>query len=344
MFSGRLTSLLLLLLLPWGLSVAVGPVKVTVGGTAFPNTVGEQQWLEFQRSVMEQAGDEFDLRMLIYGQLGSEEQLVSGLRRGRVQFANLSANVTSTVLPEMALLYAPYLFESEEEADFVYDNFLTDRFRELLGAEGLHLVDWNEIGFHHVYGKQPILTPGDARNKRFRIAAAPSARLFAQALGADVIPLGFGEIVSSLQTGLIEAGENGISLYARTGTAEEASHLTLTAHSFGMSVIVSRKSWWDQLTEGQRNVLGNAFPAIQLTRQGVRREGEEDLARAEELGFTVHRISDEQKNQWIAATESTHAELIEILGGRSQQIYDLIIRGRETYREQLSATGQGSEP
>lgn len=325
-----------------GAAVAAGPVKVTVGGTSFPKTVGEQAWLEFERAVLEQAGDEFDLRMLIYGQLGSEEQLVSGLRRGRVHFANLSATVTSTVLPEIALLYAPYLFDTEEEADFVYDNYLTQRFRELLAEQDLHLVAWNEIGFHHVYSKQPILTPDDARNRRFRVSAAPSARLFAQAVGADVIPLGFAEIVSSLQTGLIEAGENGISLYARTGTAEEAPHLTLTAHAFGMSLIVSRKRWWDGLTAFQRGVLADAFPSIEASRRGVRQEGRDDLAAAAELGFSVHRLTPEQKQAWTDATVSTHAELIDVIGGRSQEIYDLIIRGRQVYRDQQSASAPGA--
>ena len=66
-----------------------------------------------------------------------------------------------------------------------------------------------------------------------------SARLFAQSIGADMIPLGYGEIVPSLQTGLIDAGENSISLYARTGISAEAPYLTLTRHVFGMSVIVA---------------------------------------------------------------------------------------------------------
>ena len=90
--------------------------------------------------------------MLIYGQLGSEDQLVSCLRRGRVQFANLSAMAMSTVVAEMALLYAPFLFDDAAEADFVYDNLLTELYRELLAEKGLHLVSWYEIGFLNVYG------------------------------------------------------------------------------------------------------------------------------------------------------------------------------------------------
>ena len=313
-------------------AAAQKPIKITVGGTAFPNTTGEQQWLSFERYVNERAGDQFDVRMLIYGQLGSEEQLVSGLRRGRIQYANLSATVTSTVIPEVSLLYAPYLFESEAEADYVYDNFLTEYFRDILVEGGLHLVAFNEIGFHHVYGKESIIVPEDAKGRRFRVSASPAARMFAEAIGADLIPLGFGEIVASLQTGLIEAGENSIALYARTGTADEAPHLTLTGHSFGMSLIVARHRWWRRLTDDQREILSAAFPPIEQTRRGVRAEAAGDIADAKAKGFVVHDLSPEQKNAWRIATQGTHQRLIKEIGGRSQEIYDLIQGGKEAYR------------
>ena len=93
--------------------------------------------------------------MLVYGQLGSEENLVSGLRREIElnKFANLSAIIVSTLVPETALLYAPYLFDSPEEADFIYDNYLTPIFTEMLNQKGLKFFAWSEIGFHHVYSK-----------------------------------------------------------------------------------------------------------------------------------------------------------------------------------------------
>ena len=318
---------------------AAQPIKLTVGGTAFPNTAGEQQWLNFERNVREQAADQFDMRMLIYGQLGSEEQLVSGLRRGRVHYANLSAMVASTVVPELALLYMPYLFDSREEADFVYDRFLTQRFSQLLKEGGLHFVAWNEIGFHHIYSQQPLIAPADAKGVRFRVSAAPSARLFAQAIGADVIPLGFGEIVASLQTGLIEAGENSVTLYARTGTADEAPHLTLTGHAFGMSVIVAGNRWWRKLTPAQQQLLTEAFPTIQVTRKAIRAETDGDLALAGELGFTVHDLTPEQRGAWRRLVGNTHRQLVTEVGGRSEEIYALILEGKQAYADQQNQAG-----
>lgn len=336
-----------LLCLPLLLSACGGGertgMEVTVAGTAAPRTAGEEQWLMFQREV-EASDEDITMRMLIYGQLGSEEALVSGLRRGRVQFANLSAMAASTVLPELSLLYAPYLFDDYEEADYVFDNYLTPVFREMLAERGLHLITWNEIGFHHVYAKRPLMTPDEMRGVRFRVSASPASQLFARALGADVISVGFGDIVPSLQTGLMEAGENGVPLYARTGIAGEAPHLMLTAHSLGMSVIVADLRWWNGLSDAQRELFGTAFPDITVTRRMIRAEIDRDLAISEqELGFVSHELTPEQRALWVAATRGTHDDIIRTLGGRSREIYTLIEQGRESWRVRTSQTAAETE-
>ncbi len=309
-----------------------GARVVTIGGTTTPNTPGEATWLDFRDRVEAASAGHIRFRPLIYGQLGSEEQLLSSLRRGRIQYANLSAQAVATLVPELSLLYAPYLFADYAEADYVYDHYLTGIYRDLLAAKDLHLITWYEIGFHHVYAKQPIILPADAAGRRFRVSTSLNARLFAEAIGADVIPLGFGEIVSSLQTGLITAGENAVSLYARTGIAGEAPHLTLTAHSFGVSVIVSQKRWWDALPEADRRLLSDSFPGIEATRRAIRRETEADLALGEKIGIVVHPLTDEQRDQWRQATAPVTEKLIEALGGRSREIYATIERAKAEYR------------
>ncbi|MBT8440823.1 MAG: TRAP transporter substrate-binding protein [Gammaproteobacteria bacterium] len=303
---------------------------VNLGGTTVPDTPGEAVWLAFEREAESASGGSLDMRPLIYGQLGSEEQLLSGLRRGRIQFANLSAQVTSTVVAELALLYAPFLFDSAEEADYVYDNYLTDIYRELLAAKNLHLLTWYEIGFHSVYAKEPIIMPTDAAGKRFRVSSSLNARLFAEAIGADVIPLGFGEIVSGLQTGLIEAGENSISLYARTGIADEAPEYTQTKHAFGVSVIVADQKWWKSLDASERSILSEAFPTIDESRRLTRQQDEIDL-RDPEVGIRAHDLTPEQRKDWKRATAGVTKKLIDALGGRSGEIYDVIQKGKAEF-------------
>ena len=310
--------------------------EMTVAGTAIPNTVGEAHFLNFKTAVDAQSQGTLKLKMLVHGQLGSEENLVSGLRRNRVHFANLSAIITSTLIPETALLYAPYLFDNEEEADFVYDNYLTQIFTELLAAKGLQFISWSEIGFHNVYGKEPILLPEHAKGKRYRVSASLSSRYFAEAIGADVIPMGYAEIVQSLQTGLIEAGDNSVALYAKRGIDQEAPHYTLTQHSLGMSIMVARKIWWDQLTPRQQQIITNAWPEAKILRQSLRAEVARDLANAASLGIVVHALSESDRELWKQATQGQAERLALAIGGQATEVLDLISEGKKQFQLMLN--------
>ena len=306
-------------------------LSMTVGGTGIPNTVGEQHFLDFEQAV-NLGIPEMETKLLVYGQLGSEENLVSGLRRNRVQFANLSAIIVSTLVPEAALLYAPYLFDSAEEADFIYDNYLTPIFTELLAEKNLQFIAWSEIGFHNVYAKEPILNPQDAKGKRYRVSASLSSRYFAEAIGADLIPMGYGEIVQSLQTDLIEAGDNSVALYVKTGKEQEAPHYTLTEHSLGMSIMVSRKEWWDDLKLEHQQIIKSAWPAANESRRSLRAEADEDLSNAEKMGITVYELNEEQRLLWKDATEGQVERLANQIGGRSNELLELINAGKKEFK------------
>ncbi len=312
-------------------------MEITAAGTAFPDTAGEQQWLRFQRNVEQGSGGRIKVRMLVHGQLGSEEQIVAGLRRNRVQVGNLSAMVASTLVPETAILYAPFLFDSEEQADFVYDHFLTGLFTDLLAEQNLHLLRWNEIGFHHIYSVTPVRSPADMRGLRFRVSASDASRLFARALGADIIPLGYGEIVQSLQTGLIEGGENSVSLYARTGISGEASHLTLTAHSFGMSVIVANKSWWDALSGPDRQLVADAYPSAPESRRVTREEARQDLENAAQLGFAPRWPDAAERAAWVESVRHVPNDLAARVGGRSHLVLEKVTEGRAAFARMHNA-------
>jgi len=327
---------LVLLVLSCDSSTESDVIEMTVAGTAIPNTVGEAHFLNFKTAVDAQSQGTLKLKMLVHGQLGSEENLVSGLRRNRVHFANLSAIITSTLIPETALLYAPYLFDNEEEADFVYDNYLTQIFTELLAAKGLQFISWSEIGFHNVYGKEPILLPEHAKGKRYRVSASLSSRYFAEAIGADLIPTGYAEIVQSLQTGLIEAGDNSVALYAKRGIDQEAPHYTLTQHSLGMSIMVARKMGWDQLSPRQQQIITNAWPEAKILRQSLRAEVAKDLANAASLGIVVHALSESDRELWKQVTQGQAERLALAIGGQATEVLDLISEGKKQFQLMLN--------
>ena len=274
---------------------------MTVGGTGIPNTVGVKHFYDFEQSVKEKL-PEIQTKMLVYGQLGSEENLVSGLRRNRVLFANLSAIIVS----------------------------------EMLDEKNLKFIAWSEIGFHHVYSKSPVLKPDDLKGVRYRVSASLSSRYFAEAIGADLIPMGYGEIVQSLQTDLITAGDNSIALYVKTGKEQEAPNYTLTQHSLGMSVMVARKEWWENLTPDQQEIIEGSWPNLKQARLELREEEAENLENAENMGIQVYRLSQEERDLWKIATVGQAERLAKEIGGRSEEVLALVIKGKKDYQNYLN--------
>lgn len=328
-----LLSMMALALLPQ----ATFALTVTVGGTGVKDTAGDRKWLTYQRNVEEASGGDIEMRMLIYGELGAEDNLVNGIRRGRIQVANWSGLATTTVVPEMAMLYTPFLFDDYAEADFIMDNYLYPAYAKLLAEKDILFLQWDEIGFNQIYGKSPLLIPDQLEGMRFRTSSSESARLFAEAIGADAIPLGFTDIVTGLQTGLVDAGENAIIMYAQTGIASEAPHLTLTNHSFATSIIVMRKRWVDRLPEDQRRILVDSFIDISDSRQWTRDEWQQLLKEEERWGYTAHTATDEQREAWKAATAPVSRRMIDSIGGDAQMIWDLVEEGKAAFANEKAA-------
>ncbi len=308
-----------------------GRIPLAVGGTEVAGSPGSENWQQFQ-AVVETSAVPIELRMLIRGQLGSEEQLLSALRRGRVQIASMSALAASALVPELTVLYAPFLFADEAEADYVLDHHLAEPLAALLAAQGLHVVQWHEIGFHHVYAREPLLEPDDYRNRRFRVSNSIAAQVFAQSLGSDVISMGFADVVPALQTRMIDAGENAVPYYARTGIAEQAPHYVLTGHALGMNLVLANADWWQAQSPEVRELLSTAFPDREAIRRQVRAANAAELAAAADIGFSVHAPNEMTLARWREVTAPAHDMLLQQAGGQSREIYAAALAGRDAWR------------
>jgi len=304
-------------------------VAITVPGTPW-----HQSW-QILIANLAQTQSSLDLQPYIAGQLGSEENALSQLRRNRVQMGGFSLQGASTVVPELAVLGSPYLFDSFEEIDFVMDNYLTEEFVKLFAAKGLIFLDWAEVGWTGIYGSQPILSPSDSAGLKLRSSNGPASQLLIRSIGANPVPLPFPDIMPSLQTGLISGGETGTIFYALAGLPKEAPHLTLTHHAFDTGVYVANKNWFDGLPKTEQDKLRRSLVSAKVFRQQVRKAEADILAQPEKTGITVHQPTAEQLAEWRQATRNNYQDLIKTLGGDAAQIYEKINAGKKAFAEQL---------
>ena len=308
--------------------------RLRVAALTAPGTPWHDGWLGFQDRVAANPGNQLRLEMFVNGQLGSEESTLSSLRRGRIQMGGYSLHGLSTIVPELGVLLAPYLFDSREEVDYVIDNHISGIFEQMFADKGIALLRWSEVGWSHIYCRSPILTPEDLRSVKVRASSAAGSQTFLESIGADNIPVVFAEVIPALQTGLIDCGQGGIGMYAISGIAKAAPHLTLTYHAFDTGLIVANRRWLESLPEDQRTIVLGALEPTQAGRDRLRRVL--DQLTREELpayGVTFHSLSPAEQQVWRRAVEGAHHDLLDRIGGRAETVYSAILEGKSAFRQ-----------
>jgi len=251
----RLTAGLVALLLVAG--AGAEPLVGRAVAFAQPNSVWDQEWQRVKAGLAAQ--NAVRLEYFTRGERGSEEQMLHDIRRGRAHLGGMSLQGLASVVPELNLAMAPYIFDSADEVDFVYDNHLFDVFDPLFAAKNLALLQWVEVGWSGIYSDRPIGVPADAAGLRLRGSPNPAAQSFLAALGADSIPLGSADVVPSLQTGLIAGGVASV-LFHFFVTRRYAGHLTLSRHSYDTGAIVVNRRWFEAATAAQRGANSTPRP------------------------------------------------------------------------------------
>ncbi|MDX2224752.1 MAG: TRAP transporter substrate-binding protein [Rhodospirillaceae bacterium] len=327
----------------WHAAAAQKPTEVTVGAYVIPGSPSEVIFKDYAKRLKENSGGSLAPNMLIHGEGGAEEQVLTSLRRGRINVASLSTLVLSSIIPELGLLSGPYLYNSTAEFDFIHERYVIPKINALAAEKDLVALRWIELGPLNIYAKKPLLKPADARGVAIRVSQDMAAKLFLEAVGADVIYLPSPDVIPALQTGLIQGGITPTIAYAQTGLTPEAPHFTMVEYTFLGNLLVANKAWLDRLPEAQRTLVADGFAGNAEIRAIIRGMVDDALARQTELGFTAYTLSPEQRAAWVAATAGVNAQLVKDIGGRSQDLLDAIAAGRQAMAAQSRPTPAGGQ-
>lgn len=305
--------------------------EVNIGGFVIPGSIASTLFYDYEKRLIEESNGALEPNLLIHGEGGPEEQILSGIRRGRIHVASLSTLVLSNIVPELGYLGAPFLFDSKEQFDHVVDTLFVETFAPLLGEKDITILRWLDLGGQNIYANRPLLWPDDAVGVRLRATGDVAARLFLESIGSDVIYITSPETIPGLQTGLIDGGVTPTVAYVGTGLVPDAPHYMLTKHFYLGGFLVANTTWLEGLPEDQRRIVTGAFASNAEIRAVMKQMISDALTLADEQNFTVHEFTDEQRAAWRAASVGTHAEIVEQLGGRTQAIADALARGRASY-------------
>jgi TRAP-type C4-dicarboxylate transport system substrate-binding protein len=313
---------------------ALDKIPATIAAFSMPHLASDKYYNDWADALRAAPGTPFDVKALVRGELGADENIFYALRRERVQLVGVGYASIATAIPEFSVLNAPFLFATWEEVDFVYDNYLIPLLNELLREHGLiGLRHYGQV-WHGVYGKQPLNEPADLKNVRFRALIDPASQLIAEQLQADMIQIPLTDIVTGLQTGLIDGGETNDLIFLMTGTSRNAPDYTFTRHTTSILAILVSAKWWAILTPTQQQLVDAGYPPAAIARVGIRADSVREMAASVANGAVRgHDLSTEARARWVAATAPVHEKLVARAGGRAAELYRLVQAGKRAYAE-----------
>jgi TRAP-type C4-dicarboxylate transport system substrate-binding protein len=304
-------------------------VELRYATSAPPKTVWEMQVQRFQKQVEDGSKGSLKINAFLNSQLGSEQDTVQQVARGRIDSGGYSTTAGSLLVPELSLLSIPFLFKDQKEQDCVYDNHLTKLTQDMFLKKGVVMLGWSEVGVADIIGKKPYLAPDDLKGLKARSAPNKVAAFMWSQFGANPNPLPVTEWNSAFQTGLIDVADSAPTFYFFSGLSKLAPVVTMTQHTDAGGVVLINKESYDKLSADHKAVLtgtSTTTPAAVLRAEVRGFEGKiREMHKA--AGGTIVELTPEQRTVWRKGMEAAWPKMVEAVGGEAATYWKAIQAG-----------------
>src|SRR6266571_280441 len=288
-----------------------------------PKTSGYGAGAEmFDKKLRELSRDSLSINQYPGAQLGTEAQTMQKVQTGDIDFVFLSTANASTAQPESGVFSIHFIFRDENHAIKVLgDPKVIAAMHDLYAAKitGAHMLGLGSQGLRHMYGKKPIQNVADLKGVKMRVQATVTEDNTFPAYGAQVVHMPFGEVYTSLQTGVVDMAENGINNYLINKHYEPAPVLSLTEHEANNAVLFVSDKVWTSLSDEQKKWVQAAADEISRNEptQAFKLE-HEALAKLEKIGVKV--VKDVDKSGFSSISKPIQDQLAKDLGPHSVQV------------------------
>lgn len=208
------------------------------------------------------------------GSLGSEAAMINLLQKGKLEAfgGTLTSLAHALDAPELLVMELPYLFKSQKEVDYIVDEIIVGEFDKIFKKHNLVLLQLVDSGWCLFASRHnPLDTVKSFENLRVR---SPQSILYSEmykSLGAFPITIAATEVLSSLQSGSIDALDGTPAFLFSAGWYPTMKYITLSQHIYQVAAIVLRRDYFEQLPQKYRTLLlENRKQETQLSRKIIK--------------------------------------------------------------------------
>jgi len=261
--------------LSYALAVFVLSVSVAVPAQEIRLRVGHDQPVgsmydeghkNFKKLVEERSNGRIKVDVFPAAQLGAEVAMIEGVRLGTIDMVSCSAANAATIIPELGMMSVAYLFKDRAHVDRVVNDpkFSAELDKIIAGKNlGIKRIGYYTSGVRNIYSRKgSVNSPDDLKGVKIRVQNNPVEVQVWKAFGAIPTPMNFGEVYQALQSGVIDAAENGLAVVESNKHYEAAKYISQTEHQYGVNpLFINEKKLASLPPDLQKLVLQAALDA-----------------------------------------------------------------------------------
>src|SRR2546421_1676211 len=280
----------------------------------------------FNAKLMELSGGKFGIDQFPGAALGQEPVMLQKLRSGDIDFIITSSANASTVAPESGVMSLHFLFRDEGHLRrSIADPGVVAAIKTMIAAsvQAAHVLCVETLGFRHIYSKNEYHKVEDLKGVKIRVQATKTEDTHFPAYGAQTVHMPFGEVYTSLQTGVVQAAENGVNVYLSNKHYEVAPIMSMTEHEANNGFVwVSDKTRNSFSDEEKRWVQAAADEVARVQPDKALQLEKDSAGKLEKLGVRI--VRDVDKSGFMTAATPIQDQLAKELGPHAIKIMGLI--------------------
>ncbi len=280
----------------------------------------------FQAKLKELSGGKMDINQFPGAQLGQEPVVLQKLRSGDIDFAITSTANASTVAPQAGVLSLHFIFRDEDHLKKVLANqAIVGEFRKMVAesVQGAHVMALMTMGMRNMYAKKEIKSVDDVKGLKVRVQATKTEDTHFPAYGAQTVHMPFGEVYTSLQTGVVNVAENGVNVYEQNKHYEVAPILNMTQHEANNNCIWVSDKAWNSFSAEEKKWVQEAADEVSRREPAMAFKLEaESATKLQKIGVKINSKVD--KSGFMKAAAPIQDELAKELGPHAVKILGLV--------------------
>jgi len=259
--------------------------------------------------IGERTDGRYKIEVYPNAQIGSERDLIEGVQLGSVGMCVVATAPVANFAPKLNVVELPFLIKDFEHADRMFMGEIGRELADTVTASaGIKCLGLWENGFRSVVNsKRPINSVEDVKGLKIRTMENSAHQALWSALGADPVPMAWGDAYTAVQQGALDGLENAITLLYSLKTAEITKYLAVTEHLYSPAVVLLGDSIWSNMSDEDKKIFEDTFAEVSVYEREVSRKA---AATAEQgLKDQGLEVTHPDKEAFRQATEKVKEEL-----------------------------------